>query len=180
MDGVTIGHTCCSVHECKVPLSSKRDRFCTEHSNQQSLCRVIDCPLPAEHGYRSCSDIEHRKLDEANSIRGKSFFQLRARLQRQTVSNLVNAPSTGPSNMPIVDLEADDTMDEQTLRFAEAELQSACQDKPDGGNRKLRARWGRRQTHNEQLIVRPCGVILARQTFYGSEGLSYVKVRNLE
>ncbi|KZT61919.1 hypothetical protein CALCODRAFT_427048 [Calocera cornea HHB12733] len=36
------------------------------------------------------------------------------------------------------------------------------------------AHFGRRRTHNEQLVVRPCGIILARGTFYGAESLSGV------
>jgi hypothetical protein len=40
----------------------------------------------------------------------------------------------------------------------------------------LKARLSRRWTHNEQLMVRPCGVILARGTMYGSENVSSVAV----
>ncbi|KZO93021.1 hypothetical protein CALVIDRAFT_486523, partial [Calocera viscosa TUFC12733] len=36
---------------------------------------------------------------------------------------------------------------------------------------KPMARFARRRTHNEQLVVRPCGIILARGTFYGAEAL---------
>jgi hypothetical protein len=46
---------------------------------------------------------------------------------------------------------------------------SACPSKPEAGNRKIRALFGRRRTHNEQIMVRPCGIIVARQTFFGSE-----------
>ncbi len=45
----------------------------------------------------------------------------------------------------------------------------ACTEKPAEGNRRLRALFGRRRSHNEQLIVRPCGIIVARETFFGSE-----------
>lgn len=34
----------------------------------------------------------------------------------------------------------------------------------------------RRWTHNEQLMVRPCGVVVGRATFFASESLSGVKV----
>ncbi|KAF8158569.1 hypothetical protein B0H34DRAFT_656485 [Crassisporium funariophilum] len=39
---------------------------------------------------------------------------------------------------------------------------------------KGKAYFGRRQTHNKQLMVRPCGVILLRATFFGSESVSSV------
>lgn len=51
-----------------------------------------------------------------------------------------------------------------------------CSDKPPSGNRKLRARFGRRRMHNKQIIVAPCGVVIARATFYGAEGVSTVAV----
>ena len=44
-----------------------------------------------------------------------------------------------------------------------------CNGKPETGNRNTKARFGRRWTHNEELCVASCGVILGRATFYGSE-----------
>lgn len=41
---------------------------------------------------------------------------------------------------------------------------------------KIRAQFGRRRTHNEQVIVAPCGMIIARETFYGAEAVSTVVV----
>jgi len=52
-----------------------------------------------------------------------------------------------------------------------------CDGKSEQGNKKLRAYFGRRRTHNEQIIMRPCGVIVSRATFYGSEAISAVNVR---
>lgn len=41
---------------------------------------------------------------------------------------------------------------------------------------KIRGRLSRRWTHNEQLMIRCCGIILSRATFFGSEALTSVKV----
>jgi hypothetical protein len=41
---------------------------------------------------------------------------------------------------------------------------------------KLCVQFGCKQTHNEQIIVTPCGIILARKTFYGAEAVSSVAV----
>lgn len=41
---------------------------------------------------------------------------------------------------------------------------------------KLSGKFSRRWTHNEQLMVRPCGIIIGRATFYTSESMSAVKV----
>jgi hypothetical protein len=46
---------------------------------------------------------------------------------------------------------------------------SACPNKPDTGIRKIRAMFGRHRTHNEQIMVHPCGIIVACCTFFGSE-----------
>ena len=45
-----------------------------------------------------------------------------------------------------------------------------------GGQRGLKAQFGRRRTHNEQLFVAPCGIILARETFYNAEAIGSVIV----
>ncbi|KAH9896557.1 hypothetical protein C8Q73DRAFT_744583 [Cubamyces lactineus] len=50
-----------------------------------------------------------------------------------------------------------------------------CPEKPAEGNHRLHAQFGQRRTHNEQLIVHPCGIITCRETFYGSESLSQVR-----
>ncbi|PPR02945.1 hypothetical protein CVT24_012157 [Panaeolus cyanescens] len=56
-----------------------------------------------------------------------------------------------------------------------------CPTKSLTGNRPiLKAQFGRRRTHNEQTLVRPCGVIFARATMYGAEAVSnfLVMVKN--
>ncbi|KAJ8519163.1 hypothetical protein ONZ45_g3859 [Pleurotus djamor] len=47
--------------------------------------------------------------------------------------------------------------------------------KSDAGNREPKARFGRRRTHNEQLVVACCGVVTGRVTMYGAEAISGVK-----
>lgn len=61
---------------------------------------------------------------------------------------------------------------------AEEKSPEICPDKPDAGNRRIRAQFGRKRTHNEQVIVAPCGVIIARATFFGAEALKTVAVRH--
>jgi hypothetical protein len=51
-----------------------------------------------------------------------------------------------------------------------------CEGKPETGNKRLRAIFGGGWTHNEQLIMRTCGVILSRATLFGSEAVSAVNV----
>ncbi|KAF8589403.1 hypothetical protein K439DRAFT_1645149 [Ramaria rubella] len=46
----------------------------------------------------------------------------------------------------------------------------SCPSKPPTGNRTDRAWFGRKRTHNEELCMGSCGMILGWVTFYGSEG----------
>ncbi|PPQ67448.1 hypothetical protein CVT26_007242 [Gymnopilus dilepis] len=157
-DGVTIGHPCCAIHDCKDPLITHRHRFCAEHYGQNVLCSVTDCASPCEDGHRTCADPEHRQLEDKYHKRAKAIFRLREQAAKVALP-LDSAPTSQPANGS--DNEAS----------AEAET---CEGKPEVGNRKLKAYFGRRRTHNEQIIMRPCGVILSRATFFGSEAVSAV------
>ncbi len=44
---------------------------------------------------------------------------------------------------------------------------------------KVLGRLNRKWTHNEQLFVRPCGIIVSRCTFYHAESLTASKVSDL-
>ncbi|OJT04033.1 hypothetical protein TRAPUB_5269 [Trametes pubescens] len=69
------------------------------------------------------------------------------------------------SNVPETTLEND-----QEPPPAEA----VCDAKSADGNRRLHALFGRRRTHNEELCVTSCGVIIGRATFFGSEAVNGV------
>jgi hypothetical protein len=49
-------------------------------------------------------------------------------------------------------------------------------DSDASGKKKLQAQFGRKRTHNEQIMVAPCGMILSRATFFGAEAVSTVVV----
>lgn len=53
-----------------------------------------------------------------------------------------------------------------------ATQEDICPAKSDTGNRVFKAQFGRRRTHNEQTLVRPCGIIYARATMFGAEAVS--------
>ena len=48
--------------------------------------------------------------------------------------------------------------------------------KSDEGNRTSKAQFGRKHTHNEQLVVYTCGVIGGRATMFGAEPVTGVRV----
>jgi hypothetical protein len=67
----------------------------------------------------------------------------------------------------------DDVPDEEFNNKELVENESAGVPKP---TMKLCTQMERKWTHNEQLIVAPCGIILACKTFYGAEGLATIIV----
>ncbi|KAI0309415.1 hypothetical protein OF83DRAFT_1072073 [Amylostereum chailletii] len=145
MDGVTVGRPCCNVHDCQGRLPTQRARFCLEHTSLDKVCVVEGCATLADQGHRTCPEESHRQLE---STAGQSaLFQLRRCLERQKM------------------LRVEDT--DELLEVDSEEL--SCPEKAAAGNVKLRARFGRRRTHNEQLCVATCGVMLGRATFFGSE-----------
>ena len=172
-DGDTIGHPCCAVHDCKNPLVNHQHRFCAEHADLNLQCAVTSCALARKEGFRTCADISHRSLETSYFKRGKALFQLRARLKMAGVATPVDS---APTDVVISDQQS--VGDEEVI--VETESATDCAGKPDSGNQKLRAYFGRRRTHNEQIIMRPCGIILSRATFYGSEAISSVNVSTLQ
>lgn len=94
------------------------------------------------------------------------MFQLKERLRKARSSVLPN--DSAPTADDLTNLIDNDEVI--------IEMNMDCGGKSDEGNRKLKAYFGRRRTHNEQLIMRPCGVILSRATFYGAEAISSVNV----
>ncbi|KAJ7509683.1 hypothetical protein B0H11DRAFT_1702569, partial [Mycena galericulata] len=131
-DGVTVGHACCGVHDCKIPLANQRAWFCPSHGERRFICVVNGCENPSEVHWRTCVTPSHRAYEQDRRTKGKAMFQLRARLARTSGQ----ADPTPP---------------------------------------KIRGRLSRRWTHNEQLMVRCCGIIISRATFFGSEAVSSVK-----
>ncbi|KZT57327.1 hypothetical protein CALCODRAFT_434401, partial [Calocera cornea HHB12733] len=147
-DGVAIGRPCCAVHNCTTPLSTNRARYCLPHSRMETICAVEGCNLAVEPGRKTCTSPEHRRLEDNYYAAGQSALILRDRLDR--AKSYSREGDTPDLSLPI-----------GTHR-------------PRKTDTDIKAKFGRRSTHNEQLVVRPCGIIIARGTFYGAESLSSV------
>jgi hypothetical protein len=167
-DGVTITHPCCGVAHCTEPLANvKRDRFCPGHQHLLKICAVERCEQEASAGYLTCNEPTHRQLEITRKRRNAANFQLRPQLQRTTVAT---PPDEDITKSLHDDGEALDEGIEEAAVPVNALLEgTTCPQKPDVGIRRVTARFGRRQTHNEQIMARPCGMIVARTTFFGSE-----------
>lgn len=101
----------------------------------------------------------HRELEERRKAKNQAFFQLAGRLKRLFIGQV---PDSFTDRAEIEE--------EQEVAWAEDTPKS------DEGNYKPKARFGRRRTHNEQIIVCCCGVIAGRATMFGAEAISGVKV----
>ncbi|KAK7028895.1 hypothetical protein VNI00_014819 [Paramarasmius palmivorus] len=159
MDGITIGHPCCKVHNCTEPLPNNRAHFCESHQHLKTLCVVKDCTRSARSGGKTCDLPAHVKLDEYKNLKGKGFFLL-----KQCLQQIGQQPkdSFGTDTNAIIPDDGEIVMDDPSH-------------KSDHGNVQLTAQYGRRRTHNEQLGVACCGIIVFRVTMNGAESVSGVK-----
>ena len=173
-DGVTVGHPCCAEHNCHEPLLNNRDRFYQQHLSLMNVCAVIGCERSVVPSSKTCELASHKAVEDAYSLRGQSHFQLLARLERAHLSNPTNSTLEG---LPEITNDDDNEFEApEQPAGAGTDPALACT-KGSEPRTKLRARFSRRRTHNEQLIVAPCGVIISRETFYGAEGVATVAVR---
>lgn len=165
MDGISIGRPCCKVHNCNKPLPTNRAHFCIEHEEQKRICVVNDCTKQASKGFQTCEDAAHRILEEKRNEKGKAFFQLQQRLRDQNTTQLPDSISEIDPSL-LQDFDEDGSYDTNVK-------------KSDAGNKVPKARFARRRTHNEQLIVSSCGIIIARGTMYGAESITGAKVGSI-
>lgn len=176
MDGTTMGHTCCSVDAseagiCRIDLLTPKDRFCPQHSDRKDKCFIKECQLPPEKKDKSlaCSTLAHRKRE----------LELRRRTHkgmRELVSRYLRRPRDAR--------EDGDRVNVVESRPSAAEGSSTDSYQANVGTllaahkvlSTIIGRLNRKWTHNEQLFVRPCGVIASRCTFYHVEGLESCNV----
>lgn len=170
MDGVSVQRPCCGSHNCKNPLPTNRHHFCTQHSHLKNICAIVDCNQPIISGKHACSDPVHQDVERVHTERGQAQLQLKERLKRAQVTHPNDALAQDSG------LAADDGVEDVEFdvlnngRVVPSTVESS-------GMKKIRAKFSRNWTHNEQLIICPCGIILARETFYGAESVSSAAVK---
>ncbi|KAJ6589052.1 hypothetical protein B0H19DRAFT_1058126 [Mycena capillaripes] len=156
-DGVTVWHLACSVHNCTEPLLSQKAQFCSTHAHLKDVCYIQGCVSAVQPGFSTCSLDSHRAHELASIERHAAMFRLHNRLQKSGIPQVGKAGSTSM----VEELPTPPSVAEGSS--ASASGSSAMKGKNSGS-------W----THNEQLFVRCCGVIISRVTFYGSEGITGV------
>ncbi|KAF8989805.1 hypothetical protein BDZ89DRAFT_974611, partial [Hymenopellis radicata] len=166
-DGTTIGRPRCYNEMCKEPLESPKDRYCLLHAHLNDLCYVSGCTEPRT-GKFTCGIPSHLQAAEEYEERGRSVFQLKRRLEAAQRAALDNSELIA---VPVLLDEADDAAED-------ADDEGADEDDGDRDPtiilKKPKKTFQRRRTHNEQLLIYPCGIIAARATFFHSELLPSV------
>lgn len=129
------------------------------------------------------------EVERVKITRGQSRFILKERLQRQRVAHPNDSVAQDVANveeLEDVEVEVEDfTVQFQGNNLSEtrvipADDQLIANTDPAApapqATQKLRAQFGRKRTHNEQVVVAPCGMIIANEKFYGAEAVSSVAV----
>ncbi|KAG1823236.1 hypothetical protein EV424DRAFT_1538567 [Suillus variegatus] len=197
-DGVTLGRPCCTVARCKNALESNRHRFCAaEHRHLESVCAVDGCSQPVMlvgadgKTHKSCNDLVHLRMEAANvesSCSGKSRTQRQrlAKLNDSVMMHNVPPPivTYAEEDVPLQDVEEWYEYDKVSgaVHFRQAPTTTftgvldvngcSAKDIPS----KIKATFRCQHTNNEQLIVRPCGIISGRGTMYHHEAVSNVLI----
>ncbi len=193
-DGISIGHPCCAVHNCPNPLVMKKGvRYCQEHQIQEDHCSVLSCKSKASPGFRTCAKPTYRRLEDYLCLENKAMFQLKRHHERlHAESKTTNhIPTTFVACLQLEQLISDTTSttpqvsdslvnSEQFFESLDHILDNGeieCEaEKAVSGNKCHCAQFGRCRTHNEELMVASCGVIIGRATFFGSEAINGVVV----
>lgn len=165
-DGVTVGRFGCGAPRCANPPTSARDIFCPEHAYLQGICHVTGCDEKVVLGSKTCADPCHREAEEKYYAAGTAAFQLKLRYER----------SRHDEETEGVVWEEGEELDTGSDAVYEVLISEKDSAHKDGTSKAVRGQFGRRRTHNEQLIIAPCGMILARETFTFSEAFSLVAV----
>jgi len=171
IDGVTIGHPCCAVHNCHLLLENNQHRFCTAHQGQEAVCAVIGCSQLARPSHKTCKHPDHEKVEGVHNDHGQACFQLQECLRHAHIAHPNDALGAD-----IVD--SSDLVDGEDVveAFDVAQDGQVLPIEDPMNHPKVCAQFGCRQTHKEQLIVAPCGMIIACKTFYGAEAVTTVIV----
>lgn len=197
-DGLSIGRPCCATFACREPLQNNRHRYCKTHFDQHQVCAIIQCNKPITGSdSKTCSRPEHKEFERKNKEKGASNFILKERFRNTQASHPVDTLATQEIDQ-IEDVEETtiewfevnsitksvrlrSQINPGTVGILEEEVLSPppnpCPSKSTTGNRIEKAQFSRRRTHNEQTLVRPCGIIFARATMFGAEAVSNFLVR---
>ena len=177
IDGVTIGHPCCAIHNCHTPLSNNRNRYCDTHIGSEKTCAIIGCSEKVAPNKQTCLITEHQAVEKVHNERGQARFQLQEHLKRARVAPLSDSIGETVNDVSeLADVESDEEFELANGKVLPSQASHTSSDPTGKRKNRLCAQFGQKRTHNEQVIVAPCGMIIARETFFGAEAVSSVVV----
>jgi hypothetical protein len=178
-DGVTLGHPCCSVIGnasigiCRQPLASPSDLYCSIHQYKKWECRVINCGSPRVAGKPVCSShVSIWEEELAAPGRSKAMNELSKRAARAGTTLTAAISLQGSTSSQALHKNS-------TAATTNAPSAPAADDSKGNQESSPIVYQRRKWTHNEQLCVRPCGIIISRATMYNSEAVPAVKVSKI-
>ncbi|EGG01794.1 uncharacterized protein MELLADRAFT_91869 [Melampsora larici-populina 98AG31] len=186
-DGLTIGHWRCTATQeqlrdlacedglpppkgpCTSPLERVSDRFCPlHHQRLGKRCVAQPCKSDALDGQATCALQEHTEAYSKFKAHITSNFAL---------TSMLNRPGSNRPSDPTVhqDWNTAELVGLDNIQQGDEMDRLHEQGREGADATPSRISLSRARTHNDQLIVATCGVILARETFYHSEGVSAVR-----
>ncbi|KIJ48944.1 hypothetical protein M422DRAFT_162174 [Sphaerobolus stellatus SS14] len=76
IDGISLRHPCCAMHNCQNPLPNSQHRYCNKHADRGLRCAVSSCDEFIERGFLTCKKRTHHQAEEWYSLHGKSIFPI--------------------------------------------------------------------------------------------------------
>ncbi|KAJ7354118.1 hypothetical protein DFH08DRAFT_691424 [Mycena albidolilacea] len=169
-DGLAMGNRCCQTAHCTLDLDNNRHRFCPLHAHLDRICSIVGCDATVVPGKKSCAAQAHIEMERLHYERGRAAFTLRDRLQKHRLAH----PHDGAHLWSIQKMMTKEKNDINSGSIGLDDSVPCEATKSDTGNQNFKAIFGGSHTHNEQILVRPCRVIVSRATFYNAEAVSNV------
>ena len=131
-------------------------------------CAADGCSEPAEEGYSTCSDRVHREAENEKRKAAPAYQDLQRRLRKG------NVPTTSRRSFkPMTDAQDLEEYNEDASSDSPVDPSSSTLSKGP------KVRLTRKYTHNEQLFIYSCGIIVSRGTLFSAEGILAVKVKRV-
>nr|GAT54678.1 predicted protein [Mycena chlorophos] len=164
-DGVTLGHPSCAAEggNCQERLKSMKHHYCSKHHHLARKCRVAHCDATAPSGFFTCAASDHREQEVDLLKKAESAFDdLSRRLNKDNVPRSRNKRAKKKKARAVLEF----------IVSTDFDIFNGL-DAP--GPRKPKLQLTRHYSHNEQLFVLCCGIILSRATFFSAEGPASAK-----
>lgn len=169
--------------------------------HQKCAINGCNSPISDKDNTKTCSDPAHKSMEKKNKEKAEASFTLKEKYSKMQIAHptevftsmdsesesMLSQSAEVEEHLEWYEVDGQGTIsvfnepelgtvgggvdDEAAEKMEKMEL-NPCPSKSHSGNRVFKAQFGRRRTHNEQTLVRPCGIIYARATMFGAEAVS--------